>query len=157
MTQDQDINQRSEQRSDPASAKDARERRLRQASSKRSSPNGEVISDSIDSVSLLKDTARDICALAEQHQQDSLLLLSLLRDLEQIHRRIRVDYFESALPQTRHDLYRFVRDIEDKGGWPYIERMRLRDLLKNLEPKEVIADIAMGDSSLQQQSESEEI
>lgn len=94
----------------------------------------EACSDSIDSISLLKDAAKDICALAEKHQQNSLILLSLLRDLEQIHRRIRVDYFESALPQTRNDLYKFIRDIEEKGGWPYIERMRLQDLLKNLEP-----------------------
>lgn len=94
-------------------------------------------SNSMESDSLLKDSTRNICALAEQHQQDSLFLLSLLRGLEEIHRRIRVDYFESALPQTRHDLYQFVRDIEDKGGWPYIERMRLRDLLKNLEPDQI--------------------
>ena len=152
MTQDQDINQRSEQASSIAGAI-----RHPEGMSADSSPHGEVISDSIDSVSLLKDTARDICALAEQHQQDSLFLLSLLRDLEQIHRRIRVDYFESALPQTRNDLYQVVRDIEDKGGWPYIERMRLRDLLKNLEPQEIVADIAMGEISIKQQNESEEI
>ena len=81
----------------------------------------------------LKDTAEDICALAEKHRSDSLFLLSLLRDLEKIHRQIRVDYFESALPQTRNDLYQFVKDIEEKGGWPYIERMRLKDLLRNIE------------------------
>ncbi|MGB5635901.1 MAG: hypothetical protein WBM44_25780 [Waterburya sp.] len=114
-------------------------------------------SNSIDSDSLLKDIAQDICALAEQHQQDSLFLLSLLRDLEQIHRRIRVDYFESALPQTRNDLYRFVRDIEDKGGWPYIERMRLKDLLKNLELNQVTTDTATTESNFKQQQESEEV
>jgi hypothetical protein len=26
-----------------------------------------------------------------------------------------------------------VRNIEEKGGWPYIERMRLKDLLQYLE------------------------
>ena len=93
--------------------------------------------NAINSVSLLKDTARDLSALAEKHQHESLVLLSMLRDLEQIHRQIRVNYFESALPQTRNDLYQFVKDIEEKGGWPYIERMRLRDLLKNLEFDEV--------------------
>jgi len=89
--------------------------------------------NAINSVSLLTDTAQDLCALAKENQHDSLFLLSLLRDLEQIHRQIRVDYFESALPQTRNDLYQFVKDIEEKGGWPYIERMRLRDLLQSLE------------------------
>ena len=87
----------------------------------------------VGSDSLLKDTAKNICALAEKNRHDSLLLLSLLRDLEKIHRQIRVQYFEAALPQTRHDLYQFVKDIEDKGGWPYIERMRLKDLLQNIE------------------------
>ncbi len=87
----------------------------------------------IGSDSVLEDTARDICALAEKHRNDSLFLLSLLRDLEKIHRQIRVELFEGALPKTRNDLYQFVRDIEEKGGWPYIERMRLKDLLKNLE------------------------
>ena len=89
----------------------------------------------IDSDSLLQDIAQDLCALAESHQDDSLFLLSLLRNLEQIHRQIRVDYFESTLPQTRNDLYQLVKDIEEKGGWPYIERMRLKELLQNLELK----------------------
>lgn len=93
----------------------------------------------IDSDSLLQDIAQDLCALAERHQDDSLFLLSLLRNLEQIHRQIRVDYFESTLPQTRHDLYQLVKDIEDKGGWPYIERMRLKELLQNLELKGTVA------------------
>ena len=93
----------------------------------------------INSSSLLADTAKDLYALAKSNQNKSLVLLSLLRDLEEIHRQIRVNYFESALPQTRNDLYQFVKDIEEKGGWPYIERMRLRDLLKNLEFEEVKA------------------
>ena len=86
--------------------------------------------------SILGDTAKHICALAEKNSDDSLFLLSLLRDLEKIHRRIRVGFFEGALPQTRNDLYQFVRDIEEKGGWPYIERMRLKDLLQNLDLEE---------------------
>ena len=87
----------------------------------------------IDSNNVLADAAKDICALAEQHQADSLYLLSLLRELEKIHRQIRVNFFEVSLPQTRNDLYQFVKDIEEKGGWPYIERMRLKELLRNLE------------------------
>ncbi len=90
----------------------------------------------IGSHSILKDTARDICALAEENSGDSLYLLSLLRDLEKIHRQIRVEFFEGALPKTRNDLYQFERDIEEKGGWPYIERMRLKDLLRNIDLEE---------------------
>ncbi len=89
--------------------------------------------NSIDSDSVLKNTAKDLLVLAQKHRNDSLFLLSLLRDLEAIHRQIRVEFFEAALPQTRHDLYQFVRNIEEKGGWPYIERMRLKDLLQYLE------------------------
>ncbi|MDJ0590448.1 MAG: hypothetical protein QNJ72_10685 [Pleurocapsa sp. MO_226.B13] len=85
------------------------------------------------SESILEDKAKSIFALAEKNRHDSLFLLSLLRELEKIHRQIRVSFFEKALPQTRNDLYQFVRDIEEKGGWPYIERMRLKDLLQNME------------------------
>ena len=83
--------------------------------------------------SILEDTARHVYTLAKNNSDDSLCLLSLLRDLEKIHRKIRVELFEQALPQTRNDLYQFVKDIEEKGGWPYIERMRLKDLLQNIE------------------------
>jgi hypothetical protein len=83
--------------------------------------------------SVLKDTARDIFALAEKHREDSLFLLSLLRDLEKVHRKIRTEMFEVSLPKTRNHLYQLVKDIEDQGGWPYIERMRLKDLLQNME------------------------
>ena len=96
--------------------------------------------DFINSDSLLKQTAKDIYVLAEKHSDDSLFLLSLLRDLEQIHRQVRVRYFQAALPQTRNDLYRFVKDIEEQGGWPYIERMRLKDLLQNMNRNNSITD-----------------
>ena len=96
--------------------------------------------DFINSNSLLKQTAKDIYVLAEEHRDDSLFLLSLLRDLEQIHRQVRVQYFQAALPETRNDLYRFVKDIEEQGGWPYIERMRLKDLLQNINRNDVVTD-----------------
>ena len=96
--------------------------------------------NSIDSDRLLQQTAKDIYVLAEQHRDDSLFLLSLLRDLEQIHRQVRVQYFQAALPKTRNDLYRFVKDIEEQGGWPYIERMRLKDLLQNINRNDSITD-----------------
>ena len=96
--------------------------------------------DFINSNSLLKQTAKDIYVLAEEHRDDSLFLLSLLRDLEQIHRQVRVQYFQAALPETRNDLYRFVKDIEEQGGWPYIERMRLKDLLQNMNRNDAVTD-----------------
>ncbi|MEM9274329.1 MAG: hypothetical protein AAGA80_15405 [Cyanobacteria bacterium P01_F01_bin.143] len=75
----------------------------------------------------------DIKAIADDNRDDALKLLALLRQLEQIHRQIRTEMFEVSLPETRNDLYQFVKDIEDKGGWPYIERMKLEQVLKNFE------------------------
>lgn len=83
--------------------------------------------------SLLEKTANDIWTLAEEHRHDTLFLLSLLRNLEKIHRQIRTEIFELSLPETRNALYQLVRDIEEQGGWPYIERMKLRELLNNME------------------------
>ena len=106
--------------------------------------------NSIDLDSFFRDFARELCALAEKNQNDNLFLLSLLRNLEQIHRHIRVNYFETALPQTRNDLYQFVRDIEEKGGWPYIERMRLRELMQNIERDTSQTDLAQQSSDKSQ-------
>lgn len=83
--------------------------------------------------SVLQNTAREIWELAAKNQHDTLFLLSLLRSLEAIHRAIRTEMFELSLPETRNNLYHLVKDIEEKGGWPYIERMKLRELLKNLQ------------------------
>ena len=75
----------------------------------------------------------DIKVIADGNRHDALQLLALLRQLEQIHRHIRTEMFETSLPETRNDLYQFVKDIEEKGGWPYIERMKLEQLLKNID------------------------
>jgi hypothetical protein len=39
--------------------------------------------------------------------------------------------FQVSLPDNRQALYALLKDIEEEGGWPYIDRMRLRSLLKN--------------------------
>jgi hypothetical protein len=80
----------------------------------------------------IQQITQKIQNLAEQNQDDVLFLLALLRNLEQVHRQVRTTMFETSLPKTRNDLYNFVRDIEEEGGWPYIERMKLQQLLKNL-------------------------
>lgn len=72
-------------------------------------------------------------ALASDHQQDYGSLLELLRVLEALHRRIRLDYFEPALPNTRRGLYGLLKDIEESGGWPYIERGKLGKFIQHLE------------------------
>ena len=89
-----------------------------------------------DSVPELQTIFEDIKAIADENRHDALQLLALLRKLEQIHRHIRTEMFETSLPETRNDLYQFVKDIEEKGGWPYIERMKLEQLLKNIETEQ---------------------
>lgn len=70
--------------------------------------------------------------LAEARQGDCLALLDLLRKLEEQHQHIRETLFREALPDNRQVLYRLLRDIENNGGWPYIKRMTLAELLEKL-------------------------
>ena len=72
-------------------------------------------------------------ALAESCQDDHDRLLELLRVLESLHRRIRIDYFEPSLPNTRRGLHELLKDIEESGGWPYIERGKLTHFIRNLQ------------------------
>ncbi|MEG4344050.1 hypothetical protein QUB70_12265 [Microcoleus sp. A003_D6] len=67
--------------------------------------------------------------LAESCQGDSLLLLALLRTLEASHQEIRDGLFQASFPDNRQALYKLLRNIEANGGWPYIQRMKLRSLL----------------------------
>lgn len=69
--------------------------------------------------------------LASDCNGDTYDLLSLLRILEALHRQIRSDLFEPSLPNTRNNLYEVLRDIEETGGWPYIERMKLQTFLEH--------------------------
>lgn len=74
----------------------------------------------------------DIRTLANSYQGNSLVLLALLRALEHSHREIRENLFQASLPDNRQALYALLRDIEEEGGWPYIDRMKLHLLLSNL-------------------------
>jgi len=81
----------------------------------------------------LQALVEQVESLASDCQQDYGSLLELLRVLESLHRRIRLDYFEPALPNTRRGLYGLLKDIEESGGWPYIERGKLGKFLEHLE------------------------
>ncbi len=85
----------------------------------------------------LQEVFSKTLSIAENKRHDTLFLLYILRNLELIHRQIRTEMFEPSLPETRNDLYQLVKDIDEKGGWPYIERMKLQDLLKYLELKTI--------------------
>ena len=82
-----------------------------------------------------QELAVQVRAVAEQCQGDSQCLLALLRTLESLHREIRTELFEPSLPDTRNALYQLLRDIEESGGWPYIERMKLQALFHHLLPE----------------------
>ena len=81
----------------------------------------------------LKALAQKIEAAAQERRGDELALLELLRLLEQLHSQIRESLFQETLPTNRQRLYALLRDIEAKGGWPYIKRMPLRSLLANFD------------------------
>ncbi|MFP4009494.1 MAG: hypothetical protein ACLFV6_16045 [Spirulinaceae cyanobacterium] len=84
----------------------------------------------------MQEVHYSVLALAEHHRDDSLALLVLLRAIEGLHRAIQSEIFQESLPNTRHELYNLLRDIEETGGWPYIERMRLRALLERWQVEE---------------------
>jgi hypothetical protein len=97
-------------------------------------------SQTAESKSALTDRLQQVSAiglqLAVDHQQQTDELLAILRTLEELHRHIREDFFQPALPQSRHSLYSLLMEIESQGGWPYIERMRLQDLLRAMDSDE---------------------
>ena len=78
----------------------------------------------------------EIHVIADRDRADPLALLKLLRTLEQLHREIQQGYFQSALPNSRQALYALLRDIEENGGWPYIQRWKLQELFANLAEQE---------------------
>jgi hypothetical protein len=80
----------------------------------------------------LTDITERIHEIADLHREDPIALLHLLRTLEQLHREIQQNYFQAALPNSRQALYTLLRDIEENGGWPYIQRWKLQALFANL-------------------------
>jgi hypothetical protein len=85
-----------------------------------------------DSLTSLTAISSDILAIADRSSDDVLALLHLLRTLEQLHHQIQADYFQAVLPDSRQSLYALLREIEENGGWPYIQRFKLQALCANL-------------------------
>jgi hypothetical protein len=80
----------------------------------------------------LQEIVCKVKTASQQCHDDPQQLLELLRTLEKLHREIRVNLFEPSLPNTRNDLHEVLLDIEENGGWPYIERMKIRFFLQNI-------------------------
>ncbi|MGB3615929.1 MAG: hypothetical protein WBA10_19190 [Elainellaceae cyanobacterium] len=102
--------------------------------------NGESSLD-IDQLEVAKDQFTPIVemtqATAQNRKGDILALLALLRTLEACHKEIRDGLFQEAFPTNRQRLYALLRDIEAQGGWPYIPRMKLQQMLQYLEARSV--------------------
>jgi hypothetical protein len=81
----------------------------------------------------LEMLSREVATLAAGHQGEVIDLLAILRSLEQCHRQVREGLFQDALPSNRQVLYSLLKDIEESGGWPYIERGTVRSLLSQLQ------------------------
>ena len=89
-------------------------------------PSNGSLTGSLEEIVLIVDRASQKC------HNDPQQLLELLRTLEKLHQDIRVNLFEPSLPNTRNDLHDLLLNVEETGGWPYIERMKLRAFLQNL-------------------------
>ncbi|MEO0768105.1 MAG: hypothetical protein AAFY72_01515 [Cyanobacteria bacterium J06649_4] len=85
----------------------------------------------------LAELVQVVRATAQSKEGDCLALLELLRLLDDLHYEIRDTLFRDALPDNRQRLYRLLKDIEQQGGWPYIKRMNLRELLEHFEEHDV--------------------
>ena len=60
-------------------------------------------------------------------------LLTLLRQIEQLHRNLQDGPFRSSLPADRTALFNLLRSMEESGGWPYIPRLQLRTFMDLLQ------------------------
>ncbi len=90
------------------------------------------MSENVSLTSLIEQVRETSHQLAAVQQHDVLELLAMLRLLESLHREIREDYFQEALPNNRHGLYSLLIEIEENGGWPYIDRLKIQQLLANI-------------------------
>ncbi len=78
--------------------------------------------------------------LAQDQQGNAASLLPILRVIELVHKRIRDDLFQPALPTSRHELFNLLRDIETNGGWPHIYRMKINEICQYLEQPEELEE-----------------
>jgi hypothetical protein len=91
----------------------------------------------------LEILAEKVLILAKTAEGSTLDILAVLRILEQLHQDIRESLFQQSLPDNRQKLYHLLREIESKGGWPYIPRSSIKALMENLhkESTEVIEEL----------------
>jgi hypothetical protein len=80
------------------------------------------------------EPARDaLIAAAEKHAGDAASLLIILRFLEEIHQWLRDGAYMEALPDSRHELFELLNQMEQQNNWPNLPRTGLRSLISRLE------------------------
>ena len=75
----------------------------------------------------------EVDAIAADLEGQPAPLLTLLRQIEALHRRIQDGPFRTSLPADRHQFFTLLQAMETSGGWPYIPRLQLRTFLDLLE------------------------
>ncbi|MDX2229302.1 MAG: hypothetical protein NW220_06675 [Leptolyngbyaceae cyanobacterium bins.349] len=85
----------------------------------------------------IADALEALWNIAQESKKNPLQLLEILRKLENLHQEIRDTLFQESLPDNRQALYVLLRDIEASGGWPYIYRTKLSELLNRLTQEEL--------------------
>ncbi len=93
------------------------------------------------SLTQLESLAHEVWTLANTVEGNTMELLAILRILEQLHRDIRDSLFQQSLPDNRQQLYHLLREIESKGGWPYIPRSSLKSMLDKINPDSVAEEL----------------
>lgn len=75
----------------------------------------------------------ELRAIAADLDGNPEALLTLLRQIEQLHRNLQDGPFRSSLPADRTELFTLLRSMEESGGWPYIPRLQLRTFMDLLQ------------------------
>lgn len=79
----------------------------------------------------------EVDGLATELEGQPAPLLTLLRQIEALHRRIQDGPFRTSLPADRHQFFTLLQAMETSGGWPYIPRLQLRTFLDLLDREEL--------------------
>ena len=79
----------------------------------------------------------EVDGLATELDGQPAPLLTLLRQIEALHRRIQDGPFRTSLPADRHQFFTLLQAMETSGGWPYIPRLQLRTFLDLLDREEL--------------------
>ena len=77
--------------------------------------------------------------IAEELRGNPEALLTLLRELEALHRDVQDGPFRQSLPENRQKLFTLLQGMEKNGGWPYIPRLQLRTFIDLLDQDSIDA------------------